>query len=223
MQRVASAIGKAALHSFPSHAHAAFWLHALHGHSVELIAIDRVRVRSTVRIGAWHRQPQQQCQRILVGQAPFPRRRLTAAIVHVTGRTRPGQKVRPQAIAGGGAGRRLDPVTLEEGVADDEARVLLVGQVGGREREGLPAAGEHGGRAAGLLAQRVVLGRRGGRQHARHHTGHQQQRRRGAARRRGSAAGAAPARRHGCTSVSLVMPTALAAAATTCSDCAVRL
>src|SRR5256885_5370142 len=51
------------------------------------------------------------------------------------------QEVRAQAIARRGGGRRLHPVALEEGVADDEARALCILQVGGGQREGVAARG----------------------------------------------------------------------------------
>src|SRR5256885_10962206 len=75
------------------------------------------------------------------------------------------QEVRAQAIARRGGGRRLHPVALEEGVADDEARALCILQVGGGQREGVAARGVDRGLAtrgqglAGCREQKSWIGR----------------------------------------------------------------
>jgi hypothetical protein len=117
-----------------------FRRHALDGEIGKLVAVHRVGQRPAVRVLAGNRQAQQQAHG-LVGQAAREVGRRAAAVLHMAAAAGARDEVRAQAVARGGRRRRLHPVALEKRIADDEARALLIGQVGqGNENAFWPVA-----------------------------------------------------------------------------------
>ena len=224
LQCVGCAVGKLALDRVVAQRDAPLRLHALNGGVVELVAVGGLVAGPTVRIRAGDGQADQQRHRGVLGfaQAVEDGRRLAPAILHMAAPARPRNEVRAQAITGLGGGWCFHPVAAKERVANHKARALVIGQVGRRERKGIAPRGVHRGVTAGLLAQRVGLG--GGRQGAQAQAPQGNHPHAGCRQAQGApgACGLRHLHAQGCTSVSLVMPMALAAA-TRSLLCCVRL
>ena len=155
VQGIARAVGKAAVQRLGPDLHTPFGFHALDGRVVELVAVDRLGLHACMRIGrAGNRKPDQQGHGFVRfgADGALPVGRCTAPVHRVAAGARAGDEMRPQAIARGGRCRRLDPVALEKGVADDEAGVFRVREIGQRKGERLSPGGEHGALATGELA-----------------------------------------------------------------------
>src|SRR5690606_37094169 len=67
-------------------------------------------------------------------------------------------EVRTETVAAGGGGGRFHPVLLEKGIADEERRLAIDREIGGRMREGVAAVVADGGLAAGQFLAGFVVG-----------------------------------------------------------------
>ena len=123
----------------------------MHGQDIQLVTVGRFGHNPLLHVAARNAESYEHRQHVFAGL-----RRPAAAVVQVAGGTRTGVEQGSETVARRGGRRCADPIAIEEGIADEELRFLVRGQVGQRLAKRLPRGGRHGRRATGQCLRRFL-------------------------------------------------------------------